>query len=382
MQYIENTKKFLYFYPAILIDKSYQTSIKIDENSKLSILSALQPLIIVLQVTGFAIFTINPSNFQADIKNFNKFFGLVTIIANLILHYIFWNSYYSFDEQGTEVAKSALPKMIYACVLVYTLGKILNFMNRQKIANFLKKFHEIDDRFKQLDITFDYKNDRKMIVKTLLGVCALALVVCVLGFCVTTTFLSNMDMSLSIFLFFGNASQFIITYQIIIYMIGIRCRYEAVNKFLGHQVEIEILEMKILAKIQLMIVESIEMFNSVYGPVNMMCVALVFGWHCLFTFMTLTMSSVMWTKYTLVCLFDILLHAILFSTVLIVIYYGELVKNEERKTIKLLYGALNETNCVFMKDQIQSMISQICDTKVEFSCGLVDFNWKFLFKVS
>lgn len=139
-------------------------------------------------------------------------------------------------------------------------------------------------------------------------------------------------------------------------------------------------EMKILAKIHLMIIESIEMFNSVYGPVNMMCVALVFGWHCLFTFMT-TMSSVMWTKYTLVCLFDILLHAILFSNVLIVIFYGERAKSEGHKTVKLLYGILNETDCKIMKDQIQNMISQICDTKVEFSCGLVDFNWKFLFKV-
>jgi hypothetical protein len=77
-----------------------------------------------------------------------------------------------------------------------------------------------------------------------------------------------------------------------------------------------------------------------------------------------------------------MINIIYFSTVTLLFYLGERSIKEGRMTIKLLYGMQDSLGDGDLEHKIQKMISQISDTKVEFSCGLVDFNWKFFFKVS
>ncbi|KAL7011801.1 hypothetical protein ACKWTF_014464 [Chironomus riparius] len=353
---------------------------KFNTNPQYSILSAIQPLIYILQVTGFAIFTVNPTTWKADIKIFNIFSGIVTIIINVCLHYLFWISFFDFDIQGTEIVRTALPKLVYSCVFIYFLGKIFSFFNRQKIVKFLQKFCELDEKFKELDIHFDYKSDRARITHTLILVCGSIPTISIIAFCIHLRHPVNIDLSMSIFIFFGNTSQFLITYQIIITMIGVRRRHAAVNNFLTSKFDQKISEFQILSEIQFLIVEILEIFNSIYGPVNMMCVALVFGWHCFSTFLIVMMSSVMWMNFTWVCIIHVLMHFVMFSSTVVVIYYCESAKDEGRKTVKVLYKNLSMADCGLIRERIRSLISQILDTKVEFSCGLVDFNWKFLFQ--
>ena len=354
---------------------------KFNPNPQHSIISSIQPLIYILQVTGYAIFTVNPSTWKADIKIFNILSGIATILANVFLHYLFWTSFFNFGMQETEVARTALPKLIYSCVLIYFLGKIFSFLNRQKIVKFLQKFCEIDEKFKELDIHFDYQSDRMRILRTLKLVCGAIPIISIIAFCIHLRHPVNVDMSMSIFIFFGNTSQFLITYQIILAMIGIRRRHAAVNNFIASKFDQKISDFQILSEIQLLIIEIFEIFNSIYGPVNMMCVALVFGWHCFSSFLIVMMSSVMWMNFTWVCIFHILMHFVMITSTIVVIYYCESAKDEGGKTVKVLYRKLSMADCRLVRERIQSLIWQILDTKVEFSCGLIDFNWKFLFQV-
>ena len=360
------------------MSKSFQST-RINSNS--TALTAIRPLIFVLQVTGFATFSINPTNFKAEVKFWNILSAISAIGLNLLLHYIFWFSYFEFDVQGTEIAKSAIPKLVYSSIFVYSLVKILNFLNRRKIGKFIQKIHKIDEKFKDLDVHFDYRHEKLKIYQTLSLVCVLALVMSILGFCVQTSFSTSIDMSLSLFNFYCNVCGFFITYQLATAMVGIKIKFEAVNNFLTSKTDQKIQELQILTEIHFMTMELIEMFNSIFGPASMMCMALIFSWHCIISFMTVMMSSVMWTKYILVSLFHVLMHVVMMLTAVIVIYYGEHARNEGRKTVKLLYKKLNRVDCGKTAEKIQSWINQICDTKVEFSCGLVDFNWKFLFQV-
>ena len=131
-----------------------------------------------------------------------------------------------------------------------------------------------------------------------------------------------------------------------------------------------------------MATESIEMFNSVYGLAVILFISLGFGWFCMFIFTLVMFPAIMWTEFLFVSLYNVLVNLMSFFSVAILFYYGEWTKKEARRTVKLLYKVIDSSDCENLDRKIQKMISQICDTKVEFSCGLVDFNWKFFFKVS
>ena len=271
--------------------------------SKTSIFTAIRPLILVLQVTGFANFSINPKTFEANVKFFNILTTIFIISVNLLLHYIFWFSYFDFDIQGTEIAKTAIPKLVYACIIVHSLVKVLNFLNRHKIAKFLSKVHKIDEKFEALKIHFDYKIQKSKINQTLSLVCILAIVMSTLGFCIQTSFSNGIDMSISLFHLYGNVSGFLISYQIVVVMLAIKNKFEAINKFLTSKTVTKISDLQILAEIHFMTTKLIEMFNEIFGLAMMMSMALVFSWHCITLFMTIMMSSVMWTKHLFVTLF-------------------------------------------------------------------------------
>jgi len=172
-----------------------------------------------------------------------------------------------------------------------------------------------------------------------------------------------------------------LTFQIISAMIGIRRRYEAVNYFLIIKPNLKNPEIKILSRIHLMTTESIEMFNEVYGLAVVLFISLGFGWFCMFIFTLVMFPLIMWTDFLFVSLYNVLVNLMSFFTVAILFYYGEWTKKEARRTVKLLYKVIDSLECENLERKMQKMISQICDTKIEFSCGLVDFNWKFFFKV-
>lgn len=354
---------------------------KIMSSPNSSILTSIKPFIIMSQITGFTLFTINPITWRAEIKMLNIINGLIEICINVILHAIFWSAYFNFDIQGTKIASTAFPKLIYATVFVYSLTKCWDFGIRHKMVDFVKHFHDIDEKFKELDVHFDYKNEGRKMLNVVIGIVALDVVMFFLAFCIQASFIADVDLSISIYTFFGNTCGFVITFQISTAMTGIRRRFTAINQFIENKINLKISNLKTLAEIHLMTTEAIEKFNFIHAPVIIVCLTKVFAWHCILSFMTLMMPSIMWTKYIMVTLYHNLTHFIMFMTIITVTYYAEWTQKERRKANNLLYRILGRCECALMREQIQNFIWQISDTKVEFSCGLMDFDWKFLFKV-
>jgi len=199
---------------------------------------------------------------------------------------------------------------------------------------------------------------------------------------VHTTFLKYIGISLSIMNLYCFICGAMLIVQLTTAMTGIRRKYEAVNNFLILNPNLKIQDIKILSKIHLMTTESIEMFNTIYGPAQMFYISVGFSWFSMFIFKLFMSSSIIWSKFFYVSIYSIMINIIYFSTVILMFYHGEGAKKEGRRTIKLLYGMQDALECENLERKMQKLISQICDTKVEFSCGLVDFNWKFFFKVS
>ncbi|CAG9810464.1 unnamed protein product [Chironomus riparius] len=234
--------------------------------------------------------------------------------------------------------------------------------------------------FKDLGINFNYKNDRKLITKIILGMFALIIIGLAISLSISIAFFRFSGISVTFLNLYLFACKSMLIFQLISAMIGIRRRFEAVNIFLVLVPNLKIQEIEILSELHLMTTESIEMFNIVYGPAVLLFISLGFGWFCMFIFVAVMFPPIMWTKFIFVSLYNIIVNIISFITVAIVFYYGESTKKEARRTVKLLYKMIEDANCEKVERKMQKMISQICDTKIEFSCGLVDFNWKFFFK--
>lgn len=347
-----------------------------------SVITSIKPLIIATQLTAFTLFTIDTKKWKAEVKKVNILIGVLSSLFSISLHYIFWTSDLRFATKGTEITKNIFPMLIYSNLVIYTIVKLWNFFIPQKIVDFLKQIHQIDEKFKELGIYFDYKRDSRKIIHILIGIYSLIIVSTLISLFLHIGFLNSEGISLSLLNIYTYSCGSMLIFQLIAAMIGIRGRYEAVNSFLNLYPNLKIPQIKLISKIHLMTTESIEMFNSVYGPAVILFVALGFGWFCMFIFTIVMFPLVMWTDYLFVSLYNVLVNLISFFTVALLFYYGEWTKKEARKTVKLLYKMIDSASCEKIERKIQNMISQICDTKVEFSCGLVDFNWKFFFKVS
>ncbi|KAL7011803.1 hypothetical protein ACKWTF_014466 [Chironomus riparius] len=345
-----------------------------------SVITSIKPLIIATQLTAFMLFSINTKTWKAEVKKVNILIGFTSICLSLLIHYIFWLTNLRFHSHGTEMTKNIMPLLVYCNIVTYTIIKIWNFFNRQKIVDFLRQIYEIDSKFKDLGINFNYKNDRKLITKIILGMFALIIIGLAISLSISIAFFRFSGISVTFLNLYLFACKSMLIFQLISAMIGIRRRFEAVNIFLVLAPNLKIQEIEILSEIHLMTTESIEMFNIVYGPAVLLFISLGFGWFCMFIFVAVMFPPIMWTKFIFVSLYNIIVNIISFITVGIVFYYGESTKKEARRTVKLLYKMIEDANCEKVERKMQKMISQICDMKVEFSCGLVDFNWKFFFK--
>lgn len=347
-----------------------------------SVLTALNPLIRTCQVTAFFVFSINTKTWKAEIKRFNIFIGLFLIASIVLLHCIYWSSYFGFDAHGTQVGKVFMPKLVYMNMTILTITKLWMFWNRQKIVNLFKVIQEVDDKFKELNVLFDYKSERRMQILVIFGIIGSVLVCTVLTLLVQIGYMIDIDPSLSILNGYQFTCSFFLNFQVNTALIGIRRRFSAINNLLRQQKEPETAELKIITKVHLKLVEVTETFNYVYGTSTMLFVSTCFGWCCLFVFLMVMMPVIMWTEYIFVTLVHILINVIMIMILYSLFYFAEWMKSEVNILAKVLHENFNRTDMTLVKQQLRHLTVQVSNFKVEFSCGMVDFNWKFLFKVN
>ena len=125
-----------------------------------SVITSIKPLIIATQLTAFTLFSINTKSWKSEVKKFNILIGCISTSFSLSLHYLFWTSDLRFANQGTEITKNIMPMLVYSNLVIYTIVKLWNFFNTQKIVDFLRQIFQIDEVFKDLGIYFDYKRLR------------------------------------------------------------------------------------------------------------------------------------------------------------------------------------------------------------------------------
>jgi hypothetical protein len=341
--------------------------------------SSIKPLTIVLQLTAFMLFTIDSKSFAIRFTFLNILVGITVIVVQCWIHYIFWQTYFDFIEIGVEVIKFGLPRLIYFTVTTYTLTKIWLFVRRHKIAEMMKNFTEIDEKFEELGLKIDYKKDRRNIMKLLLLIALLIVTILALAWITTRTSPINIDPFISIFHYDGFISSGLAIFQVLLAFHGIERRFAMINEQIKCQKFTR--DLKKLSEIHLRTTILIENFNQIYGVVMIFCTSVVFGWFCMFVFSVVMAESTYWVIMPLMMAFDTLINVFIIGSFVTIIFCAERAKGEGRKATKLLYNELHKCEDRRVCGDIQNFIHQIANTRTEFSCGLFDLSWGFLFKV-
>jgi hypothetical protein len=344
------------------------------------ILSSLSPLMIASRFLGFNLFSINCKTLKVELNLWNFVLIIKAIICNFIFHLIFWNYMIDAvcDVHSTKVIRSTIPKLVYLSLIGYTTTQIWLFLRRQNAMEMLKLLSEIDEKFLDLKEKFDYQKQKKNLKISLIFFTTLTTTTIVLQG--VSFYIYNMGIShpLSFLQLYGFLCSMIIYHHIIIGFIVIQQRFKKLNFFIKAHTLNES-SIKKLAEVHFMICKLIKAFNAIYGFVILLAVAAIFGWFCVFIFSIATQSPHFTWKIIFFTIIDFLINTLFLSTFFYLIRRAENAKNEGKITKNLLYEKLHRENN--SREIIKDFIYQIDTANVEFSTGLFDLNYNFLFKV-
>lgn len=202
----------------------------------MSVLTALNPLIVASQITGFTLFKIDTRSWRAVVTPWNIPPAIVSILMNFLIHFIFWHTYFTitFDFQGSEVIKLNVPRLIYSNVLAFTIIKITLFIKRQKSMKMLKLLNEIDEKFIDLNLKFDYGKQQRKMRQALFGSFTLAFLIVLMAFICYKIYLININNLVSIMQFWAFIASVMTAHHLLVGLIGIKHRFELLNLFIKH----------------------------------------------------------------------------------------------------------------------------------------------------
>lgn len=348
-----------------------------------SILSSLNPLLIASQTLGYNLFFIDQKNWKAELNLWSFFLITEAIICNISFHFIFWNTILDAvcDFHSTNIIRSTIPRLVYVNLVGYTSTQIWLFFKRQKAVKILKLLSEIDEKFLELKEKFDYQKQKRKITISLIFFTFFITTITILARISFYIYNFNIGLSLSFLQLYSYLCCMIIFHHISIGFIGIRQRFEKLNFFIKNHALNESLAKK-LAEIHFKICQLIEAFNGVYGFVILLSAASSFGWFCLFIFSIASNSPHFTWKTIIFTIIDFFTNTSFLTAFFSLIKRAENAKNEGKATKNLLHEILHKEGDFGEREMLKDFIYQIDTANLEFSTGLFDFNYHFLFKVS
>ncbi|KAG5669073.1 hypothetical protein PVAND_016972 [Polypedilum vanderplanki] len=343
-----------------------------------SVLHSISSLISTSKFFGLTLFTVDSKSWTAKITKIDKIAITFTIFMNFILNCIYWSSVNSstYDEFRNEILELSLPLLVYVDYLIIAISIIWFFIKRQKIARFIKKIHEIDESFLQnFDHKFDYKKEKFKICLCVISALTFMTLMCALDLIVLifeNVGLNNQDF---IFLFWSSYSQIIQHFHQIIGINAIKIRLTAFKKFIKSTTKFEVEK---FSKIHLEIIDAISIFNEIFPPIMMIYFADMFSWICVLIFDMATMPKTTFMEFFIAFAMNVP-HSIYFIGILyLIIKSAENVKNEIRKCVIELWIKINSSE--EKNKGMEQLIYQMVNIPVEFTSGLIDYDWKLMFK--
>ncbi|CAH1733622.1 unnamed protein product [Chironomus riparius] len=346
-------------------------------NQNPSIVNTANPMIFISKFTGYALFSFNPRTFKVCFTKFDIFALFATICVSLALNCIYWKSIVEAGVNVNQISRASFPILVYSDYLVNVASTGWIFLNRNKISELLKSFRGIDENFKEVGVQFDYGRQRLAIIKSI--------VLVLIGM----TFWISLDLYIIITSKFINDLQFtiIIFWSNLCMILQIHHHVAIINAIKSRAMELQQAlhkkspNIQKVSKIHLEIIEIISNFNRIFSPIMLLYFANGFAWSCISIFDIVTFPDAVWSNLLSPALLVGGHCAMEFLIVIIVIYSVEGVKVEFDKLKKICCRMLNDTNGnERMEVEVSKFLTQVTTLKVKFTGGVVDFDWKLLFK--
>lgn len=349
--------------------------------SSKSIVESLYPIIFTSKLFGFSLFTINPASWLPSYEKIDFFATIFFIFMNILLNFIYWTSSFGFTSDGftNKILEVSAPLLIFVDYLINATAVVWFFIKRKKICKLLKIFNEIDENFlTEFDIKFDYKKSRFKLLKWLLALLILISVINTVDFVVIKSSGIPMNNKDFILVFWNFYAQNFHHFNQIVAMHGIKRRLQVLNHLIKLSKNVKINE---LSKIHLKIVDAVHIFNQIFPPITMLYFANLFCWLCLLIFDMATCKKNNFSEFFQAFAMNVPHSIYLIGILYLVIKTAESVKTEVRKCLINLCEINNGCERKEMKKEIGQFSYQIVNVPMEFSSGLIDYDWKFMFKV-
>jgi hypothetical protein len=334
-----------------------------------SVISSLRPVILISNLTGYLLFTIDIKTNSATIEPWNILLIFFTLAINFTIGCVFWNFLPFGQYFVAEIAKVSVPIMVSVNHLLLVFVMVWKFVKRRQIVKLFVVLGEIDVELRDFGSGMDHKRQRKIL--TVVIAAFVPFIIAELVYCEFVQFNQGIAFNplsaLAMFWIFVLGLVFVIKFVVIMMAIG--QRFELMNKCIENN--------KNVAKLHLKIVKAVKIFNDIFGIPIMLAFANYFSWICMSAFAFAMIPKEKMNFETVV----MMIISIGFSWISLftMINAAEKITRAKEVAVELLFKIMAE-NCG-NGEYIQGLVMQILNTNASFSCKLFDLNWKMLFQV-
>lgn len=233
-----------------------------------------------------------------------------------------------------------------------------------------------------LDIKFEYRKLRRCLIFYLIFMTLLEIILMYLMVFFQKLYGKRNGILTQAFIFVGVNNLTMFMSQIILLILAIRQRFGALNFFLQSTFKLKVQQLRTISRIHLKLTDAIEIMNGSYCVMAMIFLA---GAFCMFNFFLFSLKSeLMLFNVDRLIIFSsrVFLNFYSFVLTMSVIIVSCLTTKEIKRTVKILFDAMQQSNDSETNGLIASLVHQISFSPMKFTCGLFVFDWKLWFKVS
>lgn len=233
-----------------------------------------------------------------------------------------------------------------------------------------------------LNIRFDYRKLRWSLIVYVVFIMFVQIFLILFIVNLQYVFVKQLKIISSMFIFFSTNTMTMFLSQIILLIVSIKQRFEALNFLLDSKTCIDTEELKIASKIHHAMTEVIEAMNESYCKIAMLNFAGVFGFFNLFLFCLKIMIEMFNFECFIVFTGKVLINAYSFIIAMFVIFVSSKASNEAKRTLRIVYEvSQRKEKDPEWNEQLINFTKQIDCSVTRFSCAFFTYDWLFFFKV-
>jgi hypothetical protein len=337
------------------------------------IIASISSLTLISRVTGYLLFTINPTTNTPTITRSDHFLIFTTIAINTALTTLFWTVLVDYTQVDDIISRMSTPVLTCADHYVNVFAITWLFCKRHKIVEILKILSEIEAGFESIGVRVNHDKHRakvnfysSLVFLLFIGSSLFGLVINVLH----GTVESFANFVFSVWCF---ALDLTFMYQYIMAAGAIGVRFEKLNinvDKLGTDGTVQ--------HIHMLISRYIRGVNEIYGPPLVANFAAIFCWGCLSFFEIITYDKGVAGVGSLAS------YGINLAVTFVCFYFMfTSIERATRARKRAVEGMLEMmVQQPERKALCMEFMTQLLHVSVNFSCGLFDVNWQFLYHVS